>query len=1081
MSEAPKSPRAGPKPKSFAALAKATSSLAPGSPGSPGLAGKRSFHVPAIASEGASSAALKSPMARRILSNATLTSGNASPGRKSFVAPKKNASFMSVAQKVTSFSSSPQGLTAARATSRKNWSGALARATSGKVSPAESPGSNPGSPTFRLKNALGAVSALQGGLPPLRREGTGGNAHGAAMAGFFSSPKASQARLGGGAQSPGEEGGISATGMLLAVAQARQMKAGQGAGADSSPEPDSSPKPPGRITSGITSRIAAYRQGLVSAKELRGGESKALEADLRQHIQEQVQDQPDEEDAEEKRRREIRLKAKRMLQAIARAGIFAKQSKIQTSFKQARRQSVHRRPPQLLAIQQEQPKAEALWTIMERGKEGRIALPTAKDLKDLPQNLRKTFTDLAYETMKKFLYPRVLLWRRFTERKRMMEHASATCPPITMDILKKQAMFKSWPQPLLEDLITAVVLMCFEKDEFIIHEGEQAGSGIYFLMAGAVEVLKKKDLKDKRIGGSNAMVLARNLQPVICVGEFSFLTEEPRMASIRATTRCDCLVLKKDDFSRFVKQLPDSVFEQVVEVAFGTRNKNMHLSYPMEEEVLQRCSIFRPCPSAMLRQLLEKLKPYAVPKNMTVAKADNQPADRLLFLRHGKCAVMRRITHQHSRTTEEIFVDTLRAPCVVGDTALLHGAPNSDTIVALSTCDFWLLSKKDFENVLRHHERVVHLMMAEARLQRQGQLSNQQNLFRECVCDIPLLRDAVKRPQLRALVRRFEARVYKPLSVICSMANCADRLIILYKGRIKISDSFRRDLPSKAWHRGECAGFTCVVPHRWSRMAVSREIVECLELPRREYEAFLDANGSLQKVVQWSKVLMFPLAFPQTEAEKVLHLVEHLKTPPLYPQSLSTFVNLSERGFCDYHLSYLAEKTTGSAVKEQEEPIHSATAIVASSPRRQKEPVQQQPAQPLILPSTAPVDRRAEAAAKAQAAALRPQGGRRARGGGGGRWQRVSSFLWLAGAERMRPRKQRRMLPAEAIGDDFQLDTTERLDPRKNELILSLSRVGRDRWRGGGVVTFGSADYADFQDGVLSPTTGGGDFLTGGS
>ena len=44
----------------------------------------------------------------------------------------------------------------------------------------------------------------------------------------------------------------------------------------------------------------------------------------------------------------------------------------------------------------------------------------------------------------------------------------------------------------------------------------------------------------------------------------------------------------------------------VYEAAFGTRNQNMHLSYPMKEQHLRECSIFRPCPVPMLRQFLRK-------------------------------------------------------------------------------------------------------------------------------------------------------------------------------------------------------------------------------------------------------------------------------------------------------------------------------------------------------------------------------------------------------------------------------------------------------------------------------------------
>eukprot|EP01062_Namystynia_karyoxenos_P043318 TRINITY_DN3174_c0_g3_i1.p1 TRINITY_DN3174_c0_g3~~TRINITY_DN3174_c0_g3_i1.p1 ORF type:complete len:1060 (+),score=320.13 TRINITY_DN3174_c0_g3_i1:85-3264(+) len=885
------------------------------------------------------------------------------------------------------------------------------------------------------------------------------------------------------------KGAMSST--LLAVARAR-MLAGRGGGAGSPTQEDTDGLPR------IMSRIAAYRQGLVGANELKPQQAKdqaKLERNLRQ-LEKQREDALHEVDdapsAEQQRKAEIMAKARRVLRAIARAGMFAK-----SSGKPAAVLGGPSKRPAPLHLLKQQAAGEqhlaSLWSVMERGRDGRMALPTARDLQDLPPNLRKTFTDLANETLKKFMYPRVLLWRRRIERSRMMHHAKDTCPPMTIDILRKQAMFKSWPQPLLDELIQAVVLMCFEKDEFIIHEGEQAGSGIYFLMAGAVEVLKKKDRRDKRIGGSNAMTLARNLQPVICVGEFSFLTEEPRMASIRATMRCDCMVLKKDDFNRFVKELPVSVFEQVVEVAFGTRNKNMHLSYPMEEEVLQGCSIFRPCPSTMLRMLLDKLRPYAVPKNMTVARADANPADRMLFLRHGKCGVMRQIMAQSRGVVEDAYVHTLRAPCVIGDTALLHGAPNNDTIRTLSTCDFWVLWKKDFDNVLRHHERVVHLMMAEARLQRQGQLGNQQNLFRECVYDIPILKDVATRQQMRHLVKIFVARVYKPLSIICSMANSADRLIILYRGRIRVSDSFRRDLPSRPWHRGECAGFTCIVPHRWARMAVSREIVECLELPRSKYSDFLQEHGVLQKAQLWAKALMFPLAFPYEDAKRAADIVSGLRMPRMYPQSESTVVDLTERGFCDAHLEYLTEKAGGTNTLQ----LKSMSTVPTTPPTGPASPPQPTaPRSPGVSPPDSPLSpatlqrnrvrspplRGAEPQQQqpVRAATVEGLGGRRPLrlGKGPARWQRVSSYLWLSGAERVRRHKMPQVVTSFSIGDGDG-GSAARLDPRQSALVLSLRKVGKERRCFGGAVRVDHSDNeSHFQRG-LSGDLSAADVLAG--
>eukprot|EP01062_Namystynia_karyoxenos_P043316 TRINITY_DN3174_c0_g1_i1.p1 TRINITY_DN3174_c0_g1~~TRINITY_DN3174_c0_g1_i1.p1 ORF type:complete len:1018 (+),score=270.26 TRINITY_DN3174_c0_g1_i1:105-3056(+) len=564
----------------------------------------------------------------------------------------------------------------------------------------------------------------------------------------------------------------------------------------------------------------------------------------------------------------------------------------------------------------------------------RVALPTAADLHDLPRDLQNTFTSLAMDTLRKFWYPRLLLWKRRWERVRMREECRQD--RLSVDVLRRQDMFKDWPAALLDEAVQRLVLESYDRHEFIIHEGEQAGSGIYFVISGTVEVLKKKKREVKAIGGANALKLV-DLQPIICVGEFSFLTEEPRMASIRATMRVDCWVLKKNDFADFVKQLPANVFQRVVEVAFAARNKNMHLSYPLTEKVLRECHIFRPCTSAMLQELMGGTKPYAVPKNLRICRGD-QMADKIFFLRNGKCGIMRSIQRRiYGRRQSETLIGTLRAPCVIGDSAVIHNGSYGDTVQTLSTCDFWVLSKTSVDTLMRRHRGAETAMMAEARAQRQEQLAHQQNLFRECIYEIPLLRDAATRQQLRTLVNHFDAHVYKPLSVVCSTTKFADRVIILYKGRVRIG-------PRHAdynWVRGESAGFTCVVPHKWIMPAVSQDIVECLELTLQSYQGFLKQHKIYRQVVQWVKQLLFPCAFPPDVAAETQSYVAHIETPPMYPQSRSTRVNLTEDGFGETHYAHLdylhrsghapAVTTEGAAV-----PLSPATSLPASplaSPR----------------------------------------------------------------------------------------------------------------------------------------------------
>ena len=530
-----------------------------------------------------------------------------------------------------------------------------------------------------------------------------------------------------------------------------------------------------------------------------------------------------------------------------------------------------------------------------------MVLPTASDLCDLPQDLKQTFNVMAMEALRKYLYPKLLIWKHRMDSQRKL--AVVDNPPkMTVEILQRQSMFQQWPVSLLKEVIDRLMLASYDKNDFIIHEDERSGSGIYFVMTGKVVVLKKKDRCCKAIGGANAHVLV-TLNPIICVGEFSFLTEEPRMASIRALCRVDCLVLKKEDFAYFVKQLSPGVFKSVIEVAFATRNSNMHLSYPLTEAVIRQCPIFEPCPSDMLEELIISSTPYCVPKDFRICNADD-PALKLFFLRNGKCGVVRSIRNAYGRRSSDTIVQTLRSPCVIGDSAVIHTGPYGDSVVTLSTCDFWVLPKDAFDKSLRRYRSVESLVMSEARNQRQQQLAHQQNLFRGCIYNIPFILSMCSKDQQRELVWSFQAHVYKPLSVICSTTQFADRLIILYKGTCKVGER-------EFWRQGECIGFSCIVPHKWSCKVVASGVVECLELPLFLFDEFLTRHNLKKRLLRHIKRLLFPYAFPVSDVKRSHSFVTSLKSPVMYPVSQSSKVNLTEEGFSPKHYSHLDNLNKG--------------------------------------------------------------------------------------------------------------------------------------------------------------------------
>eukprot|EP00760_Papus_ankaliazontas_P023348 PhM_4_TR2045/c3_g2_i1/m.95506 len=555
---------------------------------------------------------------------------------------------------------------------------------------------------------------------------------------------------------------------------------------------------------------------------------------------------------------------------------------------------------------------------------GSLSLPTARDLTSLPQEVTQTIHHIAMETLRRFLYPRVLLFNRTRYRRQLVEKGINLVPKISIENLQNQGMFKSWPVNLLQETISALQMISFEKDEFIIHEDEQAGSGIFFLATGSVAVLKKtarlrKDgKKAKSIGLDNSKKLV-DLKPVVCFGEFAFLTEEPRTASVRANSRVDLWVLPKHDFHRIFDRLPRSLLSSVISIAFEKRNNNMAISYPMTVDILRSFAIFKNSSSVALKQIRTKLTPYAVPKNHTILKL-GEPGKSMYFLRYGKCGI-----HQIVDSSET-HVSTLSAGELFGEDAVLYHGLYSVTIKTLTNCDLWALSKDALESVMGPLPEEQEKMMGAARIARQQKLKLQALRFREFIDRLPLVSSLVSKFAFKELVSRFEAKVYKPRDVICSTAHFADRLIVLTKGSIRVGDG--------DWAFGECVGYTCLVPHRWAATALTVDIVEVLELPLAEYERFLKHHGVYERMLELVKALLFPRASkPQTVLE-ALEQTKHLRTPILYPISMSYKFNPHEFNFglIAGNAGAVSKATSEARERRAVGPKPNPTAIVSPAP-----------------------------------------------------------------------------------------------------------------------------------------------------
>ena len=104
----------------------------------------------------------------------------------------------------------------------------------------------------------------------------------------------------------------------------------------------------------------------------------------------------------------------------------------------------------------------------------------------------------------------------------------------------------------------------FKQDEIIFKQGDQ-GESLYFIEQGLAEVCKTlkndslelinerarlNEIKDQTALNKLPEIHLRTLSKGCYFGERALLTDEPRSATVRASTPCNCLLIHRDVFER---------------------------------------------------------------------------------------------------------------------------------------------------------------------------------------------------------------------------------------------------------------------------------------------------------------------------------------------------------------------------------------------------------------------------------------------------------------------------------------------------------------------------------------------------
>ena len=139
-----------------------------------------------------------------------------------------------------------------------------------------------------------------------------------------------------------------------------------------------------------------------------------------------------------------------------------------------------------------------------------------------------------------------------------------------IDVLKKVEIFKSLPNPIIEELGKKVIFCNFQPDTNIIKQGEK-GSSMYVIFSGEVKV-HDMEFTITTLNSGNFF------------GEFSLLDDEPRSLSVSTITISDIGNIKQEDFYAVLNKHPEITRDIIKVMLKRLRNQNQQIINQLREK-----------------------------------------------------------------------------------------------------------------------------------------------------------------------------------------------------------------------------------------------------------------------------------------------------------------------------------------------------------------------------------------------------------------------------------------------------------------------------------------------------------------
>eukprot|EP00672_Neobodo_designis_P004927 CAMPEP_0174856636 /NCGR_PEP_ID=MMETSP1114-20130205/36142_1 /TAXON_ID=312471 /ORGANISM="Neobodo designis, Strain CCAP 1951/1" /LENGTH=1085 /DNA_ID=CAMNT_0016091441 /DNA_START=80 /DNA_END=3337 /DNA_ORIENTATION=- len=548
---------------------------------------------------------------------------------------------------------------------------------------------------------------------------------------------------------------------------------------------------------------------------------------------------------------------------------------------------------------------------------GSEKFPTHEELMLLPAEIQSTLLQLVKDYFRRKVYPRLVFLSRRKQTRAAVAQARVSAPHVSPGFITSVPLFARWPG--IESIARTMRLVVLERGQMLTYEGETNPIGAFFLVQGTMQARKKrpaaqlvpvsplnpgivrgvngKPVSRKSLGPNNTTVTGTYEAPM-CYGEMTLLTEEPRMESLRAVTRCLVWVFDRASFFSQLNSLPADRRAAVTEVAFQQRRENIPKVFPVTGASLAKVHLFSHIPVDRLDALAPRLEPRVFQEGQVICNIGDVGTEMFLIVRgHMNVAVVSSegagtmrdnnsnalSPHAGSSPTggnggERDSVESVSgAGSVVGEMSVLFSQKRNCQLIALTTCDVYAMTRDMIVSAVTNQKHMTLLLQKAHSIQAQRQ-KHAKGRFAEFISQIPMCREVATTEMNAALLEGFTSKVYPPHSTVVTVSECADRIVIIVRGHARLTAN-SRDLAI-----GECVGFTCLIPHRWCYHVVALDTVETIELGCDAFMAIAKQHGVFKELKALTLGLLYPRVYPD-DFQRAFAMVKALPGPPSFPSS----------------------------------------------------------------------------------------------------------------------------------------------------------------------------------------------------